>query len=762
MKVSADFERKYTLSRPLGRGGMGVVYLALEPELGRHVAIKFLLDSGSADAESLSRFREEARVAAALKHPHVVPLYAAGEDMGNLFLVFEYVEGVTLQQLLSLQGPRPAAEAVQIMGQVLSGLAAAHDRGIIHRDLKPSNLMIRKDTGDAMIMDFGLAKAETGRTFQTRAGVLVGTPTYMSPEHIRGEKVDARSDLYALGCTFYHMLAGRTPYGEVPDHQMMQLQLKGPPPKALSLLDPTIPRSLDRLVARALEKDPGQRWSSALEMLNALEDLSHRDERASSKTVAMPSSKSLRVPQTPPSRPAPPPASSSVLRTVRMIKISRGSLAGLLGLFFLVGIGAAGMFVSLSSRMESFDAGSLARVLVKDASTLRLQLDVREITDAALHVPGAAAPIPGSFDGKTWTFLVPVAPGSMVLDAVVRGRRGFGSREYHLPPIKGLTWRLKGALEDYRPDSLLETLIKEKGFVRDTIFMEAPAPGAPDWPALTSERLSKEPFHEDLVSFRERSAQLFADPTLEEPVRRELYLGLMKLLPLDLFCLAQRQRAPLDIQQMVGSRQSVQYSLETTLEPEGSLVLIDDTTCFSPPGFENWSLMKEWHEKGGPPDMPAEGERRRPVQGDYLSMRSFRLERVLAGGRGGRFTLRAVVSYLDAKFYFEVIFRDEQGGEVLVVPLVHPGTLAWYRAMDGVPIDKESKPLENRDDPLGSTIQYMAMKNTWGKIEVELPRAWLPPVVPRIDVRYRFIPGGTLPQISDNQRLAYIKHLDLR
>jgi hypothetical protein len=208
----------------------------------------------------------------------------------------------------------------------------------------------------------------------------------------------------------------------------------------------------------------------------------------------------------------------------------------------------------------------------------------------------------------------------------------------------------------------------------------------------------------------------------------------------------------------------VRYSLHLGKEPPGECVLIADTTCWFAPGFQSWGLLTEWHEKGGPPLMPGKepGTRRSPEKSDYDHRREFELTGRPTGSPEGCVTLRAHVSYLDAKFLYEVVFVGEDERESLVIPICHPGTPEWYRAMDGADPSGGSTPIEDQNDFLGSGMYYISMRNHWGLVEIEFPVVWLPVTVKKVEVRYRNLPGASLAAISENPRLAYMKLLDLR
>lgn len=259
----------------LGEGGMGAVYLAEHPEIGRRVAIKVLRPELIKDPQLLLRFLNEARAANAIRHPNIIEILDSGTtNDGTPYLVMELLEGEVLSGRISRLGRLPVAAAMEFSYQVASALAAAHEKGIIHRDLKPDNLFIVADPSDASrerikVLDFGIAKLQTyptGGGMQTRTGTLMGTPVYMSPEQCLGTKtVDARSDVYALGIIIYEMLAGAPPFLSEGFGELVNMHLNMRP-LPLRQLDPTIPQGLSDAVAKALEKSPEARQRSAAEL----------------------------------------------------------------------------------------------------------------------------------------------------------------------------------------------------------------------------------------------------------------------------------------------------------------------------------------------------------------------------------------------------------------------------------------------------------------------------------------------------------------
>ena len=264
----------YRVVRPLGQGGMGVVYLADDTRLGRPVTLKVLHPQDTADGKRRERLRLEARAAAALVHPNVVAVHALEEISGQLFIVSEYAPGHTARERLDARGPLPADEAIDVALQVARGLDAAHRQGIIHRDLKPENILVG-DNGAVRILDFGIARTiavEPGQQRLTATGVMVGTPGYMAPEQLDGAAGDVRSDLFAFGTVLYELVSGANPFqGKTASSTAARIMTVDPAP--LSSLNPIFPPALDVIVARCLKKNPAERYGSAAEVAGELDAL---------------------------------------------------------------------------------------------------------------------------------------------------------------------------------------------------------------------------------------------------------------------------------------------------------------------------------------------------------------------------------------------------------------------------------------------------------------------------------------------------------
>jgi hypothetical protein len=254
----------YRIEGLAGRGGMGIVYRARQARPSRTVALKVITPELADDEEFRARFERESDVAASIEHPNVIPVFEVGDDAGRLFIAMRFVEGTDLRALIELDGALPAERATRIVGQVAAALDAAHDAGLIHRDIKPANVLI-SGSDHAYLTDFGLTKPIEGGQELTTTGVAVGTFDYMAPEQFRGEPVDARTDVYALGCVLHHALTGAPPFPAESDAAKMYGHLTLPPPRA-SEAGPDVPPELDAVIAKAMAKDPGERFASAGEL----------------------------------------------------------------------------------------------------------------------------------------------------------------------------------------------------------------------------------------------------------------------------------------------------------------------------------------------------------------------------------------------------------------------------------------------------------------------------------------------------------------
>jgi serine/threonine protein kinase len=254
----------YRIEQRLGRGGMGILYLALEPSLERRVALKLIAPEAASDDVFARRFAEESRIAAAIEHPNVVPIYAAGEEEGVPWIAMRYVAGSDLGRRLAREGRLDPREAAELIAQIGNGLDAIHAVGLVHRDVKPANVLLSGEPGaeHAYITDFGVARNVATESGLTQTGRFVGTLDYVAPEQISGGPVDARVDVYALGCLLFKLLTGEVPFPREGEAARLYAHLHDPPP-APSLYAPEVPMALDDVVIRAMSKDPDDRYPSA-------------------------------------------------------------------------------------------------------------------------------------------------------------------------------------------------------------------------------------------------------------------------------------------------------------------------------------------------------------------------------------------------------------------------------------------------------------------------------------------------------------------
>ena len=272
MTADTLFADRYRLERRLGVGGMATVQLALDTRLERHVAVKLLAEHLATDSNFVSRFRREALAAARLVHPNIVQVFDFGseEGSGRQYIVMEFVDGHSCAELLRDRGPMTPRDAVEILTQACRGLDYAHRNGVVHRDVKPGNLLRSRDGGQVKLADFGIAKAAE-HSDMTKVGSVLGTAAYLSPEQARGEPAGPPSDLYALGVVSYQLLAGRLPFESASLTDLARQQdTTSPPP--LHEVDDQIPRALSLVVARALERNPEDRFADAAAMEQALAD----------------------------------------------------------------------------------------------------------------------------------------------------------------------------------------------------------------------------------------------------------------------------------------------------------------------------------------------------------------------------------------------------------------------------------------------------------------------------------------------------------
>ena len=361
-----------------GRGGMGVIYRATELRLDRPVAVKLIAADRAAEPAFRERFERESRLTAAIDHPNVIPVYAAGEEAGRLYLVMRYVAGTDLRSLLERDGRLAPARAADVVAQVGAGLDAAHEAGLVHRDVKPANILIAGG-GHVYLSDFGITRVVDSETRLTDSDGWVGTVDYMAPEHLEGGETDARTDVYALGCVLFTALTGAPPYRRDTVPATITAHLHEAPPRPSQAAG--VPQEFDAVVARALAKRPADRYPSAGDLGRAAAAAA-RGERVTEveQSVARgpaappPPPPPLPAPEPPtaaaPTRRMPPPPAGpppTAAPTVRLARRRRPRrvLAALAGA--VLAAAAAGAVVALSAG-DGTPSGPLTAAEVRSAT----------------------------------------------------------------------------------------------------------------------------------------------------------------------------------------------------------------------------------------------------------------------------------------------------------------------------------------------------------------------------------------------------------
>lgn len=281
----------YRITAKIGEGGMAVVYKGFQQSLNRYVAIKVLRSELAQDEQFVERFRREALAVAELSHPNILHVYDAGVVQGLYYIVMAYVDGGSLKDVIG-QGPMDIEMSVSIAAQMADALDHAHKRGLVHRDVKPNNILITRD-GRPLLTDFGIAKAVHESQGLTRTGTSIGTPEYMAPEQIQGQKVDGRTDLYALGIVLYEMLVGWAPFSATTPVASLYKQVNEPPPP-LRQANINVPDWLDTVTNKALAKRPQDRYQTGAEFADALRQ---RPAPAKASTAPMPSAQPVPSPR---------------------------------------------------------------------------------------------------------------------------------------------------------------------------------------------------------------------------------------------------------------------------------------------------------------------------------------------------------------------------------------------------------------------------------------------------------------------------------
>jgi serine/threonine-protein kinase len=331
---------RYKIESLLGQGGMSTVYKATDPNLRRAVAVKLIHPHLAADADFVRRFEEEAAAVAQLRHPHIIQVYDFDHDGDIYYMVLEYVPGETLQarlKTISANNDRlPFAETVRVMAAVCGAVSYAHERGMIHRDIKPANIMLGQ-SDEPVLMDFGVAKMLSAQQ-HTATGAIIGTPSYISPEQVRGERPDSRADIYSLGVVLFEMVAGRCPFEADTTLRLMLMHVNEPVPDIRELAG-DVPEALVAVIEKALAKQPEERYQTATEMGRALQAVygaaarPARPEPAST-AAAPPSAPTVSKPAAEP--PAPPPQKAATPKRNAMPLIAGCAALGLIGLIAAV------------------------------------------------------------------------------------------------------------------------------------------------------------------------------------------------------------------------------------------------------------------------------------------------------------------------------------------------------------------------------------------------------------------------------------------
>jgi serine/threonine-protein kinase len=382
----------YRIERPLGRGGMGAVYVAVHERLGRSVALKVLPPELAADPGFRARFLRECEAVARLEHPHIVPIYDAGESAdGMLYLAMRLVPGGDLKALIATYGHLTPEHTLMIVEQIAAALDAAHLAGVVHRDVKPANILLDDSGRHAYLADFGLAKSLAGEGL-TRTGSFLGSVDYCAPEQINGRPLDGRADVYALGGVLYHCLVGQPPYVRATEAAVVTAHVTDPPP-ALARVRPDLPHALDGVIVTAMAKHPEVRYDTAGELARAVREAVFGAPRGAAPperpTVVTPRAAAPTVYQPAPAGPPSPRAASGSRTALLVGTVALGALA--LGVAAVVALTRGGSTPATTSS----SAPTTASVATPDAAArerrLVAQLEPLVRTSKRAHVLLGAA-----------------------------------------------------------------------------------------------------------------------------------------------------------------------------------------------------------------------------------------------------------------------------------------------------------------------------------------------------------------------------------
>jgi Protein kinase domain/PASTA domain len=376
---------EYRIEGTLGHGGMGIVYLARELELDRLVALKVIRPELAHDRHFRARFQSESRTAASIEHPRIVTVFAAGEHGGLIYVAMRYVPGNDLGRLIAAHGALAPGEAAELIAQVSDGLDAVHAAGLVHRDVKPANVIVARGTGDrgqpaAFLTDFGLAKAAAATDGLTATGEVIGSVDYMAPEQIEGRRIDARTDVYALGCVLFHAISGRVPFPDRESSAKMWAHLNEPPPAAGSSAGSG---ALDRVMRRAMEKDPARRFPSAGDLGRAAVAAVHSEavtepERAVGTGEAAPD-------ETVPIRTEVAPGPTERLPRRRKGRGRRRLVAAIIALVLLAGLGAAAIVAIPRLNEDGASSAQPEGVTIPTLTGQPLDVAERRLEDLGLN-----------------------------------------------------------------------------------------------------------------------------------------------------------------------------------------------------------------------------------------------------------------------------------------------------------------------------------------------------------------------------------------
>ncbi len=343
---------RYEIIKKIGKGGMGVVYHAHDPQIDRSVALKVLRADRVVSEDFVLRFFKEAKFIGRLSHPNIVTVYDVGRDHGTIYITMEYLQGQPFNEVIR-SGRLSVGQIIDIALQVANALGYAHEKGIVHRDIKPSNIILTNE-GDVKLTDFGIARAEDSNAAQqTQTGVILGTPFYMSPEQVMGKKIDGRSDLFSLGVILYELIVGRKPFKG--DHFTAIFRaITDDIPVAPLKIDDSIPQPLSDLIMKALSKNPDERFQTSKEMEDALKTCLQVKE-------------SLLLPEKPISPSKKPVASVLIMGLMAAIV--------LVGIIYFFGVHNKKQASSLSTRIEANKSVDAILIVTSSPSGAQVFLD---------------------------------------------------------------------------------------------------------------------------------------------------------------------------------------------------------------------------------------------------------------------------------------------------------------------------------------------------------------------------------------------------